>query len=303
MNPEPKILSMLKEAQLYRQQGLLEETLQQYRKIEKTIRGHKTAKNKEALLEKVLKKKQAVEKEFQVYLESREIPEVSDKVRKLMRSMFSLDDPEVKGSSLLGEAIALAGFGQYDAAVEALERLLDIESLRLDAAKKLITYTLEFKGKQKAIGMLRKLEADNRFSMEDRNNLIKYLQEQLKITDVGKNPALKQMQEPDSEISDSDVFDISAIRLKKTESQGKKDNRQKLNVIFQHGTKINIIVPRDQKDFSSVFQTGRTVEGVVCYSTMGTFSSTMYVLLNRTIDFGPHNGDVSINLKVLNIIT
>ncbi len=303
MNPEPKILSMLKEAQLYRQQGLLEETLQQYRKIEKTIRGHKTAKNKEALLEKVLKKKQAVEKEFHVYLESREIPEVSDKVRKLMRSMFSLDDPEVKGSSLLGEAIALAGFGQYDAAVEALERLLDIESLRLDAAKKLIAYTLEFKGKQKAIGMIRKLEADNRFSMEDRNNLIKYLQEQLKITDVGKNPALKQMQEPDSEISDSDVFDISAIRLKKTESQGKKDNRQKLNIIFQHGTKINIIVPRDQKDLSSVFQTGRTVEGVVCYSTMGTFSSTMYVLLNRTIDFGPHNGDASINLKILNIIT
>lgn len=303
MNPEPKILSMLKEAQLYRQQGLLEETLQQYRKIEKTIRGHKTAKNKEALLEKVLKKKQAVEKEFQVYLESREIPEVSDKVRKLMRSMFSLDDPEVKGSSLLGEAIALAGFGQYDAAVEALERLLDIESLRLDAAKKLIAYTLEFKGKQKAIGMIRKLEADNRFSMEDRNNLIKYLQEQLKITDMGKNPALKQMQEPDSEISDSDVFDISAIRLKKTESQGKKDNRQKLNIIFQHGTKINIIVPRDQKDLSSVFQTGRTVEGVVCYSTMGTFSSTMYVLLNRTIDFGPHNGDASINLKILNIIT
>ncbi len=303
MNPESRILSMLKEAELYRQQGLLEETLQQYRKIEKTIRGHKTAKNKEALLEKVLKKKQAVEKEFQVYLESREIPEVSDKVRKLMRSMFSLDDPEVKGSSLLGEAIALAGFGQYDAAVEALERLLDIESLRLDAAKKLIAYTLEFKGKQKAIGMIRKLEADNRFSMEDRNNLIKYLQEQLKITDMGKNPALKQMQEPDSEISDSDVFDISAIRLKKTESQGKKDNRQKLNIIFQHGTKINIIVPRDQKDLSSVFQTGRTVEGVVCYSTMGTFSSTMYVLLNRTIDFGPHNGDASINLKILNIIT
>ncbi len=301
MNPESKILSMLKEAELYRQQGLLEETLQQYRKVEKTIRSHKNAKNKDALLEKVLKKKQTVEKEFQTYLESREIPEVSDKVRKLMRSMFSLDDPEVKGSSLLGEAIALAGFGQYDAAVEALERLLDIESLRLDAAKKLIAYTLEFKGKQKAIGMIRKLETDNRLSVEDRNHLIKYLQNQLKSAEDVKHPSLKQTQEPDSDISDSDVYDISAIRLKKPESQGKKDNRERLNVIFQHGTKINIIVPRDRGDISSVFQTGETVEGVVCYSTMGTFSSTMYVLLNRTIDFGPHNGDASINLKVLNI--
>ncbi|MFO8113214.1 MAG: hypothetical protein R6T92_11965 [Desulfosalsimonadaceae bacterium] len=298
MNAKSKILSMLKEAELYRQQGLLEETLQQYRKVEKNIRSLENVKNKESLLEKVQGTIEAVEKELKAFLAEQDLPEVSEEARKVMRTMFSLDDPEVKGSSLLGEAIALAGFGQYNAAIEAFERLLDLEHLRMDSAKKMIAYGLEYKGEKEALHMLQKWESDNRFTMEDRNNLIKYMQEQAKAAKAGNHGGLDRLKEPESEVSASDVCDIAAIRLRLPKGPGEGE-KTRLNVNFQHGIRLNVVAPRNKPEISEALQAGDTVREVGFSSPIGSYSGTVYVQLNRTIDFGPHKGDASINLKIL----
>ncbi len=298
MNAKSKIVNMLKEAELYRQQGLLEETLQQYRKVEKNIRSLKNVKNKDSLLNKVHGTIEMVEKELQCFLEEQELPEVSEEARKVMRTMFSLDDPEVKGSSLLGEAIALAGFGQYHAAIEAFERLLDLEHLRMDAAKKMIAYGLEYKGEKEALHMLQRWESDNRFSMEDRNFLVKYMQEQARAAKAENQTGTAPPREPESELRESDVCDISAIRLKLPKEAG-EDEKIKLNVNFQHGTRLNVVVPRNKPDIARALQTGKTVPGVVFSSPIGSYSGTVYIQLNRTIDFGPHKGDASVNFKIL----
>ncbi len=298
MNAKSKILSMLKEAELYRQQGLLEETLQQYRKVESNIRGLKNIKNKESLLKKIHGTIEMVEKELQAFLEEQELPEVSEQARKVMRTMFSLDDPEVKGSSLLGEAIALAGFGQYNAAIEAFERLLDLEHLRMDAAKKMIAYGLDYKGEKEALHMLQKWASDNRFSMEDRNFLVKYMQEQTKAAKAENAAGIAHPKEPESEVSESDVCDIIAVRLKLPKGPGEGEETR-LTVNFQHGTRLNVVAPRDKPEISRALQTGDMVRDVVFSSPIGSYSGTLYVQLNRTIDFGPHKGDASINLKIL----
>jgi len=300
MDTEPKVLSQLKEARLYWKQGLLQEALQQYRQVEKDLRSRKMSSRKKALLKKVVENIEMVDQELNAFLESKEIPEVSEKARELMRTMFSLDDPEVKGSSLMGEAIALAGFGQYDAAMKAFERLLDFKHLRMDAAKKILFYTLEFRGEDEAVSIIRQWESDNRFSMEDRNYLVKYLQKLFKRSQAIENQALLNATEPESELKDNDVMDISAIRLTLPKGHAAEE-KVRLDVTFQHGVTLNIVVPRDKPEIAGAFQTGDIIRDVRFLSPVARFSGSVFVLLNRVIDFGAHRGDSSINLKIINI--
>jgi tetratricopeptide (TPR) repeat protein len=300
MHSKPKLSSLFKEAELYRQQGLLYETLDQYRKIEKIIRKQASEKNKESLLNKIRADIETVEKELNSFIESKEIPEVSEKVRELMRTMFSLDDPEVKGSSLMGEAIALAGFGQYEAAAKAFERLLDFDHLRLDSAKKMLLYGIEFNGEKEALLLLRKWETDARFSKEEINYLVKHLQYLLKTEKKRKNPNLPDIEEPESNVRENDLIDVSAVRLRFPDVSG-KENSVRLIVNFQHGIKLNIVVPQEQTEVAHALPAGKIVKGVVFSSPIGSYTGTIYVLLNRKIDFGPHIGDISVNLKIIDI--
>jgi len=300
MNTESKVLSLLKEARIYWKQGLLQEALQQYMQVEKILHSRKMSRRKKALLEKVAGNIEMVDQELNAFLESKEIPEVSEKARELMRTMFSLDDPEVKGSSLMGEAIALAGFGQYEPAMKAFERLLDFNHLRMDAAKKILLYTLEFRGEAEAVSKVRQWESDNRFSMEDRNYLVKYLQELLKNSKTIENQALLEATEPESEVKDNDVMDINAVRLTLPGDQA-ADDKVRLDVTFQHGITLNIVVPRDKPEIARAFRTGDTIKDVRFLSPAANLSGSVYVLLSRVIDFGAQRGDTSINLKIITI--
>ena len=55
---------MLKEAESYRQQGLLRETVEQYRKVENIIRSSDGVKNKDSLLEKINNRIEAIGREI-----------------------------------------------------------------------------------------------------------------------------------------------------------------------------------------------------------------------------------------------
>lgn len=300
MNANAKISSMLKEAELYRKQGLLDETLHQYKKIKKILLRQENAKNKEALLKKIDSKIEVVQAELNAFLESKEIPEVSEDVRKIMRTMFSLNDPAVKGSSLLGEAIALAEFGQYDAALKAFERLLDFDHLRMDAAQKILVYSLEFKGEKETIQLVKHWESDHRFSIENRNFLVKHLQDLVKNAKTNQDPDESDPAEPESDLRDNDVLDITAVRIHLPKGPG-EGRKVKLSVNFQHGTNLNVVVPRSQPEIAQALQAGDFIKEVRFYSPAAIFSGTIYVALTRQIHFGPQNGDTSINLKILSI--
>jgi tetratricopeptide (TPR) repeat protein len=179
MSSSATIANMLKAAELYRKQGLLEETVQQYQSIEKLIHKKKKVKNKDSLLKTISDEIESVNREIELHLKDK-VPKVSSKARGLMQTMFSLDDPEVKGSVLFGEAITLAKFGQYEAAMEAFEKLFAYSHLRVDAAKKMLEQCLAHKGKAETIKLIHDWESDQRFTREDRNHLIKHLQELLK---------------------------------------------------------------------------------------------------------------------------
>jgi tetratricopeptide (TPR) repeat protein len=179
MGSSVTISNMIKAAELYRKQGLLEETIKQYQHIEKLIRKKNKVKNKESLLKTISDEIESVNREIAMHVKDK-VPKVSSKARGIMQTMFSIDDPEVKGSVLFGEAITLTKFGQYEAAMEAFEKLFAYSHLRVDAAKKMLEQSLEHMGKAETIKLVHDWESDQRFSREDRNHLIKHLQDLLK---------------------------------------------------------------------------------------------------------------------------
>lgn len=304
MNLGSNIKSMLKEAELYRSQGLLNEAIQQYKAVESIIGKNENIKNRESLLAKIANKIKIIHKELDDINKPSAPPQVSEKVQNLMREMFSFNDPGNMGSAALGGAISLAEFGQYEKALEEFTHLLDYENLHMEAAKKLIRYGFKYQGADQTVERFSTIVKHPRFSPEEIATLERYFQQILKNAGIEKDLSRIATEvktaEPESEIDDEDILDISAIRLILPKGPQKGDKLE-LDVNFQHGSQINLIVSQKEKGIVESLDAGDLINGVIFYSPVAIFSGTVHVLSKKPIGAGPKRGDFSINLKIVRI--
>ncbi len=302
MNFGSKIKTLVKEAELYRSQGLLSEALTQFQVVEAMIRDNAQVKNRDAILSKISDKIKLLSVEIDKFNKPQQAPEVSEQAQKLMREMFSFDDPRVKGSAALGGAISLAEFGLYEKALEDFSLLFDYDRLRVDAAENFLKYGLEYKGA--SIGIhLDEWADDERFSSDEIEAVRQSFQSMLNEAGLEINsppPGPIEQVEPDSEIDDEDILDISAIRLELPKGP-QKDDQIEFDVNFQHGGQINLIVSQKEKGIIDSLDAGDLIHGVMFYSPVAIFSGTVYVLTKKPIGAGPKRGDFSVNLKIIRI--
>jgi hypothetical protein len=111
MNLGEKIKAYFQEAEIYQTQGLLVESLEKFRVIEGLIKSSHNIRNRDGLLKKLSVRMEDLKKTIQRLDGSNKPPEASPDAQKLMKEMYSFDDPAAKGSASLGGAIALAKFG------------------------------------------------------------------------------------------------------------------------------------------------------------------------------------------------
>lgn len=303
MNLGEKIKNLLKEAELYRSQGLLNEALEQYQAIDAMIRENDKIKNREGLLNKIANKIEVVNKEVGRLQNPQKPPDVSEKAQDLMREMFSFEDPGTKGSAALGGAISLAEFGQYERAFKEFEQLLAYDKLRLDSAKNILKYGILHRSSDNMISIFQQWTSDDRFSAEEIDTLRQYFQQLLDDAGIEKKLTGIEAAEPvvpDSEIEDDDLLDISAIRMELTKGSQAGDNTE-LDVNFQHGNQINLIISQKEKGITESMEEGDLISGVVFYSPVAIFSGTVYISSKKAIGAGPKRGDYSINMKVIRI--
>lgn len=274
----------------------MQESLRQYRKVEQMLSGLPSAKIPQSLLDKIIRKIERIEQEHRCSLENRDPPEVSDKVRKLMRTMFSLEDPEVKGSSLLGEAITLARFGQFEAAMQEFEKLFDNDRLRMDAAKNMLQYGLEYKSEREMGALIRKWKDDIRFSAEEHNYIVQYLHQLIQNERAENRGKTNRNDESPPDIPEGNIPDISALGLKLPKGP-KAGESVRLPVYFQHGPRLNVIVSEDSPHIAEALQQGDLISEVTFFSPAPGFSGTLYVQRCRKIDFARKKG-TSVNLAI-----
>ena len=307
MNLGEKIKAYYQEAELYQTHGLLAESLEKFRAIEGLIKANQNIRNRNKLLEKISTRIELLKKTIQRLDGSNKPIQASPDAQSLMKEMYSFDDPDAKGSSSLGGAIALAKFGQYDKAIEEFNRLLEYDKLRLDAAKNILWCWIEQNYADYAVSLYQKWRKAKFFPPSEIASIQNFFTELIK--QKGLNLELEidglesqQTVEPDSEIDEDELLDINSVRL--ALPRGKREGEKiELEVTFQSGQYIRMIIPRKEKELIESIKPGDLFKDMTFYSPVAIFSGEGYVSSRNEIDAGPKKGDSSLEIKIIKIVS
>ncbi|MBS3754688.1 MAG: hypothetical protein KGY56_03210 [Desulfobacterales bacterium] len=308
MNLAEKIKWKIEEAELYRNQGLINEALDIYRAVDAMIRKNSRIKNRETLLAKISARIDLLNRNWENLKAPSQAPEISDQARDLIREMFSFDDPHVKGSSSLGGAVSLAEFGQYDQARKELESLFDYDHLRMEAARNILQYGIRHLSSKELTLVYQQWQSDERFSADEIKRLGEILEQVLENAGRKANagapaapePASDGSEDRDEEVDDEDILDISTIGLP-LPTGSRAGEKVELDINFQNGRQINLVLSKGQKEIVNSLETGGRIAGVIFYSPVAIFSGTVYVAAKKEIGSGPKQGDYTVDLKILHI--
>ncbi len=303
MNPGEKIKIYFKEAEIYRMQGLLDEALEKYRSVEGLLKANHGISNKQALLKKVSEKIDSIDKKIKKLDGATQAPKVSRDAQNLMKEMFSFDDPEIKGSSSLGGALSLAKFGQYDKAIEELTRLLEYDSLRMEAAKNILWCWCQQNYVEYGISLFQKWQKTKFLKPDELESVRVYFQDLLNKDGIDEELdgiGTRKTIEPDSELAEGDMIDVSAVRFVLTcgPREGEKID---LDVSFQSGNHIRMIIPKKEKQLIKSIKPGDMLKEIIFYSPMAIFSGTGFLSSIKEIEAGPKRGDYSVEIKIIKI--
>ncbi len=305
MNLGDKIKKYYKEAELYNSHGLLAEALEKYKSIEGLVKATPNIRNRQGILKQIALKIDLASKKFQKLDGPKTTLEATEDAQSLMKEMFSFDDPEAKGSSALGGAIALAKFGQYDKAIEELNRLLEYDKLRFEAAKNILWCWVQQNYTDYAVSLYQKWRKSKLFPPAEAEAIQSYFNGL--IDKAGADHEIDELEsqrtvEPDSEIDDDEILDISAIRFILPRGP-KEGERIELEISFQSGKYIRMIISRREKDLIASINPGDLLKEIVFYSPVAIFSGEGYVSSKNEIDAGPKKGDYSLEIKIIKIVS
>jgi class 3 adenylate cyclase len=116
------IISLIKEAEVYRAQGLSAESRKTYRQALRLIKNDAQLAQNDELIESVQDKIHAVEREILEIDQAADFPEVSQEIQELIRKQFSFS--RNRDIAAIEGAIALAKFGQYEEALGRFQELI-----------------------------------------------------------------------------------------------------------------------------------------------------------------------------------
>jgi len=132
-----EIKSLLQQAEVYRDQGLLQEAMEKYNIASELILKSDQIKNRQNLIHVISKKMGALENDFKKKNKpaSRKMP---IKTQELIKSKKFFSKKMGKKEAALEGALNLAKFGQYKRALKELKNLISVDSIRVNAAKNIV---------------------------------------------------------------------------------------------------------------------------------------------------------------------
>jgi hypothetical protein len=315
MNVGQKIKSLLHEAELYRTQGLLRESIGKYQSAIEILKKLEKLKNRDSLLEGVQRKIRAVEKEYKAFIDAPVTPEMDAKIQDLIKDKFAFAK-EGEGSDLEG-AIALAKFGQYKRALSEFRSLLAQDAVRMAAAKNILRCHLSLETYDEGVAEFQEWSASSQFTASQLENLRVFFQGVLDKKGVKTAVALPETAQPaeggieapelsieleaaadkPGGIQEEELLDISSIGILMTAGK-QKGERVEFDVSFQSGTEISLLVASRDKELIEHMTVGTKLDDIEFYSPFAMFQGKGIVTANTKIATGPKRGDFSLDIKV-----
>jgi hypothetical protein len=305
MDTESLIKSLLKEAELYQSQGLLDDAKQKYDNAAALIEKKPELENRQDLLDTVSEKIGALGSDIDRVEKASKSPELSAKVQDLIKNLFAFSDEKDKDETELEEAIALATFGQFDRALAEFNELIKRDSLRVVAAKNILRCHIAKASLDDAVAQYEQwLSSDIVFSSQQLESIRMFLQGILdrkridkRLSSVVSSTHFEAVVTPshvEEEISEDEEFlDITLIGIRP-----KGGRLIELDVNFQRGNSISVLIPGRDKDSINRVEVGLKLDGVECSSAFAVFMASGTVIEKTRIDTGAKRGDYRVEIKI-----
>ena len=333
MDPKDQIISLLKEADLYQNQGLLNEAKERYKKATDIIKNSDSMKNGQELIASIVKKVVDLNQKINQINQATSKPTVSDSKQALIKKLFAGGGEKDNHTSALEGAIALAKFGQFDRALEEFERLLDVEVVRVAAAKNIVRCHLEIEALEDAALCYERWVGDDRFTYAQLDKIRFFLEgrfrklgferelyqreetisdedmETLEMESVtreeplpsnsGQQSVSQQAVEEDMELPEEDEFlDINSVGIQ-LPSGPQKGRMVEFDVSFQTGNSINLIISSKESALLDELKKGTKLNDMQFFSPIAILNGSGVVTAKTQIKSGPKEGDYSLDITIL----
>lgn len=307
-----QIKTLLQEADLYRNQGLLTEAKEKYRRAADIIKQNQQIKNRDSLLAAIQKKVDGLQADTKRVERGPSSPQLSSKAQDLIQKLFSFAGEEGQEKQALDGAIALAKFGQFERAIGELEKLLDNPQTRIEAAKGILSCHLSLEDTDRAVALYEEWLAGDSFESGQMERLRAYLEDNLEkkgiaaslpTGDVAEAVGEELIEEVDEEEpqnigkADEEFIDISSIGIT-FDSGPSKGNMVEFDVNFQSGNIISLIIPSQDKALIEPLEKGHKLNDIQFYSPIAIFKGKGLVSSKTQINSGPKRGDFCLDIKI-----
>jgi tetratricopeptide (TPR) repeat protein len=298
MSDKERIKSLIKEAEIYRKQGLLEESKEKYEEILKFIQNHERYSKDKKLIDAVKSKIRTVEGILDEIDQVTETPELSQEVQDLISRLFTFSKD--KDTAAIEGAVALAKFGQYEKALVEFQRLIEEGKMPLLLAKNILMCHMALSSQDAAIAQFKQWVSRDAFSRRELKYIRTFLENAL--VRQGIKADLPQVEEAPAEEGkpeekEEDIIDISSVRVQLANGP-RKGEMVEFEVTFQLGNKISTIIPAQQKDLADAFNSGLRLSGMQCLSPLAMFNSRGIVSGLKIITSGPRRGDYALDITI-----
>lgn len=299
MPEKEQIRRLLKEADLYRTQGLLSDSKTKYMEILSVIGKSKTLSNHKQLIAGVKSKIRAVDKSLNELRDTPEKPELSEDLQDLIKKLFTFS--QTKEAAAIEGAVALAKFGQYEQALKEFHRLLEQGVLPVVTAKNMIKCYSALKTPDAAVAQFAKWKTRDIFSTED----LKYIRTFLKtsLEKEGFKPEIPELDKKHplpSKVKKKkeEVFlEISAVSIH-LQGGPLAGQHMDFDVHFQSANTVTVLIPAAQKNLADNLVPGTRLSDIQCYSPITVFRSTGTISGSAKIKQGPRQGDYTLDITI-----
>lgn len=210
MDLKLKIKTLIKEAELYRNQGLLAEAKESYEQVIALVKKNLAPSDGQKIINNIADKIDGIEKEIRRVEKKVLSPRMTKESQDLITKMFDASEGEDEDTAAMEGAKALIKFGQFDRAKVELDRLLNIESKRVEAARHIINcFFLESKF-DGAVEQYRKWQTGDLFTPKQLEALKGFIERTFKNKGVQTKLSEVQAQEK--------VIELDAKKIQKQQT-------------------------------------------------------------------------------------
>ena len=295
--------TLMREIEVYRSHCLYVEAIKRAEELADLIRSSRRIKNKAENLSAIDKKCGEIRKEAEAFDAFGTSIFLTTADRKRIKDVIASGCKEGSEEAVYESAIAMLVFGQFDEAIGEFKKMIGSDRFRVAAAKSIIRSHIAKSSIAGAVAQYDKWQASRNFPSSQLENVRHFLSSILRKKGVSlslqkpREPEEIPIVIPEPEVPDQEIPDLLSISLPyRNRSDTKKEAL--LDIHFQRGKTINIIVPRDLAGLIDYLQPGMTLKDVQINSTDFIYIETCVVYGKSLLRVGKNQGDYTVTLKL-----